>query len=365
VNGASATAGAVRLAGTAHVLFARDIGARIDLAAVRARLAAEEATIGRRHSAPAWFEFDPAPLRITQHEPPRAAGPARTTGEVEIVLYEFGAATVSFAVPFEGGFDELVALTCALTSEDALEREARARMETLLAALGDAVQAPRLDALVEDYVVLHVRDRTPELPPATLLERHGPDLSRILRAERLPLAAQEIEEALAARISYSTDDLALVDWNVALVFDRDADAVRAVLDFANVQLLEMRFLDRKLDESLDRSWELLRTRRLTDRLRGPGPAMVHVARLQVDAALLYESVTNALKLLGDQYLARVWSHAARRLRLPDWNAAIRHKLDTLDRIHGQFAERASALRLEALEWIVIALIALSIVLTMH
>ena len=45
--------------------------------------------------------------------------------------------------------------------------------------------------------------------------------------------------------------------------------------------------------------------------------------------------------------------------------AILHKLDTLDRIHGQLAQRASTLRLEALEWIVIALIAVSIVTSLH
>jgi len=364
MSAAGDAAGALRLSGMAHLVFVRDIGARIDLPAVRARLAAESAVIGRRHSAPAWFEFDPPPVRITQHDVPRPAG-THVLPEIEIVLYEFGAASVSFAVPFTGTTEDLVELSCALTAEAALERLASERMQALLAELGDAVQNPRLDELVEDYLVLHVRERSPELLPAALVERHGPDLARILRAERLPLAAQEIEEALAVRVSYSTDDLALVDWNVALVFDRDADAVRSVLEFANVQLLEMRFLDRRLDQSLDRSWELLRTRRLRDRLRGPGPAMVHVAALQVDAALLYESVTNALKLLGDQYLARVWTQAGRRLRLPDWTAAIRHKLDTLDRIHGQFAERASALRLEALEWIVIALITLSIVLSMH
>lgn len=357
--------GDARLSGTAHLLFARDIGARIDLGAVRARLGAESAVIGRRHSAPAWFEFDPAPLRITQHDAPRPAGPARTSGEIEIVLYEFGAASVSFALPFEGTLETLVELSCALTGDEALEREARARMESLLRELGEAVQNPRLDELVEDYLVLHVAERDAALTPAALIERHGADLARVLRSERLRLSAQEVEEALVVRESYSVDDLALVDWNVAVVFDRDADAVRAVLEFANVQLLEMRFLDRRLDESLDRSWELLRSRRVRDRLRGPGPAMVRVAQLQVDAALLYESVTNALKLLGDQYLARVWNQAGRRLRLPDWTAAIRHKLDTLDRIHGQFADRASALRLEALEWIVIGLIALSIVLSMH
>ncbi|HEX5009306.1 MAG TPA: hypothetical protein VFY71_02805 [Planctomycetota bacterium] len=351
--------------GTAHVLFARDIGARIDLQAVRARLAASEATLGRRHGAPTWFEFDPPPLRVVQRGERLPAGRCRTTGETEITLFDFGVASVGFGVPFEGSLQDLVDLTAALGSDDGLAAAAGHTCEALMSSLGEAVHSARLDLLVEDYIVIHVRELPPGLAATALLERHGPDLARVLRAEQQGLAAQEIEEALSLRVAYTPGDLTLVDWNTALVFDRDAEAVRAVLEFANVQLLEMRFLDRRLDESLDRSWELLRARRLLDRLRGPGPAMEHVARLQVDAALLYERITNALKLLGDQYLARVWAHASRRLRLPDWNAAILHKLDTLDRIHSQLAQRASTLRLEALEWIVIALIAVSIVTSMH
>lgn len=361
----AATGAGERFAGTAHVLFARDVGARIDLGAVRARLAASEAVLGRRHAAPSWFGFDPPPLRVVQRGAALPAGPWRTTGEADITLFEFGVASVGFEVPFEGPLASLVELTSALGADEALAAEAGRVCTTLLAELGGAIQQARLDPLVEDYVVIHVRELPAGLPVSALLERLGPDLARVLRAEPQPLAAQEIEESLALRVAYTPGDLTLVDWNAALVFDLDADAVRAVLEFANVQLLEMRFLDRRLDESLDQSWELLRRRRWFGRLRSPGPAMERVGRLSVDAALLYERVTNALKLLGDQYLARVWTHASRRLRLPDWNASILHKLDTLDRIHGQLAQHASMLRLEVLEWIVIALIALSIALSLH
>lgn len=355
-----------RVAGTAHLSFARDIGMHIDLAAARARLLGrtQDALLGRRHAAPAWFEFDPPPLRVPCDAPALDAGRWRTRPGVEAVLYEFGAVSITFALPFEGPLEELVELSCELTGDGALAGRAREQASELLERLGDAVHEARLDPLVEDYLVLHVHDAG-GVDPGLLLAAHGPLLARALRSERQPLSTQEVDEALAGGVSYAPGDLALVDWNVALVCDRDADAARAVLEFANVQLLEMRFLDRRLDESLDRSWDLLRRPRLADRLRGPGQAMERVARLHVDAALLYERVTNALKLLGDQYLARLWERAARRLRLSDWNAAILHKLQVLDGVHGQLADRAATLRLEALEWIVIALIALSILLSLH
>jgi len=47
--------------------------------------------------------------------------------------------------------------------------------------------------------------------------------------------------------------------------------------------------------------------------------------MQVDAAVLFERVSNALKLLGDQYLARVYRSASQRLRLSEWNGSIVRK----------------------------------------
>jgi uncharacterized Rmd1/YagE family protein len=85
---------------------------------------------------------------------------------------------------------------------------------------------------------------------------------------------------------------------------------------------------------------------------------------QTDSAVLFEGVTNALKLVGDQYLARLYRLASRRMRLPDWYESITRKLGTVESIYEKLSDQASALRLEALEWIIIVLIAASILLAL-
>src|SRR3989441_9175609 len=42
-----------------------------------------------------------------------------------------------------------------------------------------------------------------------------------------------------------------------LLFDPEGEDVRAVIEFANTQLLEMRYLDAQLDEALERAYDLL------------------------------------------------------------------------------------------------------------
>ena len=90
--------------------------------------------------------------------------------------------------------------------------------------------------------------------------------------------------------------------------------------------------------------------------------MRRIASLQMDAALLFESINNALKLMGDQYLARVYRLAAKRFHLEDWDQSIQRKVSTLEGIYRKMADDQSTRRMEVLEWIIIVLIAVSIVL---
>ena len=71
-------------------------------------------------------------------------------------------------------------------------------------------------------------------------------------------------------------------------------------------------------------------------------------------------MTNALKLVGDQFLARVYSLASRRFHLAEWDTSISRKLQTIDGIYEKMTDRATSRRTEMLEWIIIILIAVEI-----
>src|SRR5947208_15747660 len=97
----------------------------------------------------------------------------------------------------------------------------------------------------------------------------------------------------------------------------------------------MRYLDQKLDRALDRAYEAL-SRRSWNLLRIFGyysADLRRVAELQVDNALLFEGVNNTLKLLCDQYLARVYALANRRFHIGEWDTSILRKLQTLESIY--------------------------------
>jgi hypothetical protein len=135
-----------------------------------------------------------------------------------------------------------------------------------------------------------------------------------------------------------------------------------VLEYVNTQLLEMRLLDDKLDRALDQCYAVVSE-------RGLRPPVVpldvrRIGRMQVDGALLYERVRNALKLLGDQYLSRLYRLGAGRFHLAEWEGSIQRKLEALESVYGKLFDRASARRMEILEWLIVLLILFEVVLSL-
>ena len=352
--------------GMCFPLFAYEVAQAIDLDQAEHRLlaGAERQTIKQKRRAPAFFEYRPAPLRVSRDGAAHILGAYRTAPGVEIVLYDFGAVSVSYAILIEGPLGRLPALASDLWGNAALLADSRRHVEELLGTLGDAALRPRIADFVEDYSIFQIEAFTTPCEAAALWTEHAQTVAQILRAEPRTLSQQEIGDATALRLSFGPDDATIIDTDATLLFDPEGDDVRAVMEFANTQLLEMRFLDQQLDDALERAYETLVRRPPRLPLAGQyGPDLRRLARLQLDSAILFEQVTNALKLVGDQYLARVYSLASRRFHLAEWDASITRKLQAIDSIYGKLADRAATRRMEALEWIIIVLIALSIVLS--
>src|SRR6059058_6237673 len=306
--------------GVCYALFAYDAGLGINLDESERRITAltQRAAIRHKRRAPRYFEYRPAPLRVTQEREVLAVGAFRTAPSVEAVLYDFGAVSVTYQVPLAGPLAHLITLAEELYESAVLLADSRRWVEHLLATIAPAVTRPGLTDFVETYVIFEIGAFSPPCPPAELYTTHAQEVARILRSERTPLSAQEVNDALGHRISFGSDDVTLIDWDAALIADRDAEDVRAVLR--------------------------------------------RIGQLQVDNAVLFEGVNNALKLLGDQYLARVYRLVSERFHLAEWDASILRKLQTLESIYQKLADQAANRRTEVLEWIIILLIAAEILI---
>jgi hypothetical protein len=153
-----------------------------------------------------------------------------------------------------------------------------------------------------------------------------------------------------------------------VVADAECADTLQIIEFANVQLLEFRHIDDRLDDRLEAAYRLIRPERkgrwFSRRWRLHGDAVRQIRELEIEATSLFERVDNSLKLIGDHYLARVFEVAAARFHLRDWQQNIRRKLETIGDVYDLLVQQAGGQRMEALEMTVVVLIMLEIALAL-
>jgi hypothetical protein len=343
------------------VYLAVDIGFAIDLGKADRLLTSGQIVqnFKKPRRAPEPGQLARRALRVALSGSPVSIGSFVTEAAVEIALWEFGAVAIRYRIPVDTELAGLVPLSDMLWDNPALLADARVRAQQLLAAVEASVDKPHLGERVEDYVVFELR-LPAQTEVSTLWTTHAQATASILRAEPDALSQEEIADALAMRCAYLPNEVVLIDWFAALLVGDDMEDERLVLELTVAELLELRHLDEQLDRGIDAAYgAFTRKRSWLSSLSTRAADLVLVSQLQADAAVLFEGVDNALKLLGDQYLARLYRIASARFHLPQWDAAIERKLRVLDGIYEKLAGRATSRRFEVLEIVIVVLIAVS------
>jgi hypothetical protein len=354
-----------RVRGRVVALFAFDVAHGIELGAIPSVLRPERAQLVGGKRAPEYVRYDVPPVEVVLRERTLELAGRATPASVTARLFDFGAVSIAFALPLAGGLGELPACAESLATSD-LAKHARAALEELVQDIRPALRRVGLNELVEDYFVFEIAEVDPPADAELLLREEAGALAAALSMDSAPLSRQQIEESLRDPVSYTPRDLVVADWSASIVVDPEPADTLAVLEFLNVQLVELRFLDARLDEALARfSSEVYRDETLVRAFRGPHREAIRaLSELLVEGSSLSERVENALKLAPDVYLARVHRRSAARLGLPAWERTVQSKLDALRHLATVLSERAAARRAEALEVAIIALIALEIALAL-
>ena len=350
------TAGAIRL----YFLF--DVADTIDLRSLRLIEAEDLAQADiplRQHASPAYLQFPVPPL--VARLPDATFDDLRAS--VRAKFFDYGVVSLRLSFDARGSWDDLAARAARIRRSDAFLRYASSLVTRICDELGDALD-DRHDPLVEDYLVVDLDRIEPAIGASTLLRDHAPALAHLLLGESSSLAQAEIDEALRVRFSYFADDLTVVQWDTAFVYDRreSSDAIQDILEFANSQLLELRTYDARLDRELDVIYagNPVRSRSLLGRREAERAAGVRY--LIVDVLELLDRSTNALKVVGDAYYARIYRAAAGRLGLADWQSQLDRKLASVGDMYRLLSDDARSRRDEFMELIVIVLIALEVVI---
>jgi hypothetical protein len=349
------------LRGSAVGLFLFDVCEEIRLDELRTILGARRLGEGMKHAAAEQLFFERPPVVED------AQFPGEAQARVRIKYYDYGVISVLFEFPFGGEWADLIALSSKWISGTDLPSRAEEIAHEKVARARPALEKPYGRWLSEDYFIFFMREIKGNPTAAQLMSACGQQIAQVVRGENAVLSDDERREVMQSGMSYYPNDLAVLGWNAAFVYDSAAgsETTMQLLEYANTQLLEFRHYDDLLTRELARVYKSLgKNTALIGRWRLPREA----SRLQtffLDVTELTERVDNAIKFLSDMFSARLYRLAATKVGVPDYKSLVQEKLRTAEELYRYLIDEFHQSRTFWLEILVVLILLVELVSFFH
>jgi hypothetical protein len=293
------------------------------------------------------------PLTIRMH-PVRVERDGRPF-EFSVVARVYDIGAISFCFVYENpdaGFTVLEPLAFLFAGQQALSDFYVQYLTTLAEIIRPHIKNFAINPeFFEDYTVYVTNKRDDLVDPVPLLI-----------GERTTISPQMQEEVLKNSLSYTTNDLAVISWDSALLCDPEMPTdLIDLIEFANVQVLELRYYDRELTrqmekmyddiEQAERMWRFLRMRQYHT-------IMAKQMEIYAEVSEIFEKVDNLIKVTEDVYYARVYATALRVFRSSQWSESVSRKIEVIRENYSMLSDEVRIQHSNFLEWVIIILIAL-------
>lgn len=203
----------------------------------------------------------------------------------------------------------------------------------------------------EDYTIYVTDRRDDTIDPVPLLI-----------GERTQVSPQIREDITRNTLSYTTDDLAILSWDSALLCTPESSTdLIDLIEFANVQVLELRYYDRELTRQMEKMYDdIEHADRLSPfrRSRQYHAIMTNQMKTYAEISEIIEKVDNLIKVTEDVYYARIYATALKVLRSRQWSESVSRKIDVIRENYSMLSDEVRIQHSNFLEWVIIVLIAL-------
>ena len=307
--------------------------------------------------------FSRAAPDYVRFERPPVIEPLRVEGfDARAKYYDFGVVIIELDQPFSLDWPGLVERAVSVLSDSTVEARAMQLLKEQLPRTQGALVKPYKTWLDEEYVVITMVPESPGHSAADLLAKHGKEIAQIVRGENRELSESEYQEILGASVSYYPDDLLVVGWSAAFIFDNieAATPTMQLLEYANTQLLEFRHYDELLTgvlagvyRSLDKGTGVWRRWGLAGEAEG-------LNTIRLDIIEIAERTETAIKFLSDMFYARMYKLIAARVGVPDYSSLVDQKLRTAGELYEFMVDRFDRGRGFFLEVVVVIILLIEI-----
>lgn len=341
--------------GNIFIFHCFDVGDDINLDKIRETQALVRVPL--KH--PKYFKHYHMPLAV---ELPRHQS---STALVSAKLHSFGVISLLYKIPFS------TTLELLRTELDAIDQDYQEQSindaGVLFKRIKPFIKQAKFFHLRNSYVLIQV-DPEPAIIDVTRLKNtFGGIIASMLRFETVSLSEYQKNEILESAMGYYRGDLVVIDTEAAFIYDDEYDDILYLIEFANLQQLELRYFDRVLDQQLNIYYER-EVKKLPLRSYMPfigalkNDPVENLGKLRVDISVIIERLENSIKLAGEVYYTELYALLTEKLDLSSWKESINKKLSIIQDISAVYQNKVDTIKEDFLSLLITLLIFIEVVI---
>jgi hypothetical protein len=344
----------LEFSGNIFIFHAFDIAEDIDIISVEKN----QLFMSLPLSLPKYFKNYHTPLSI---ELPHPQSSLKCIGAK---IHNFGVVSLTYKIPFAGTFADLKERLADIDSE--YQEESVFDANLIYKKCKPYLKQPRFFHLRTSYVVIQI-DQHEQLSATDLKEKQGGTIASLLRFETESLSEYIKNDILDAATGYYRGDLVVIDTDSALVYDDDYEELLPLVEFANIQRLELQYYDRSIDNQLNLVYQrgTIRQRPWKVYLPFIGSFMrdpvSDLELLKVDISVIIEQIESNIKISGDPYISDIYQLLTEKLDLLIWKESISNKLTIIKDIYAIHQGKIDEIREDMLTVLIIMLIFIELI----
>ncbi len=290
--------------------------------------------------------------------------PHNGTKCISAKIHHFGALSLTYKIPFK---ETLANVSRSVgTIDHDYQKEATSDAAVIFKKIKPFIKQPKFFLHRTSYLIIQIDTQPDAIKVSELKEQYGNEISSMLRFETEALSEAQRNEILAGAIGYYRGDLIVVDTDAAFIYDKDYTEILDLFEFANLQLLELQYFDKILDQRLNFVYER-KAHKVSPRQYLPfvgtflHDPVEELGRLRVDISVITERLEGSVKLAGEVYYSEIYSLLTDKLDLKNWKETIDKKLDIIKDIYSVYADKINIVREDLLNVLIIVLIFVELV----
>ncbi len=343
-----------------------DIGSEIDLEKVEKVLeenkVRERFKLDRKHNMSLYISMAPLAVQLGSIEIPFKD--QKVSADLVARVWHFGSVSLCFQISIPEGtpWSDLIHIAHWIDNEEEIDKLAKAKALDFQKEISYAIPVMNELSINEDYVTYFIQEFDGLNAPLSKLSEYVDIPALIIGESKERLSEMIKKSTLEYTYQYSVDDLVIVDWNSALVVEKNNSMdVPLVIEFALNQLLEMRFYDDLLDQRLNTLYNSVVGKKKKLWSNKYSNLAEEAGQIYLEISEIIENVENSFKTVGDFYLATIFRASSNRFKFHDWQKSINEKLNNLAEISKLLHSEVNESRNQMMELVIILLITIEVV----